>query len=287
MCFLCVFCHTSAMCWDHGNEIGNLSHKCTYMHTVLTEVIYYCIFCFVLCLYTILKSKQYHQLPYHHPFPLGYPTDRLLYDCGSRPSSCDFSTQSCPGVPLLDLEVTLSHLGKLRHASIPEQVTVSGKQNYSFEQSLPLVSESGIESEEEVCPKQIWDIVNTTTKKCTCQSKINDNYPKHVVPEILMYLYTSMFTRDYYVCVHEWKKFEVQPDPDIFVGDVSRFIIFGFLHLSLSTFKTQPLKISKQQTQQHSHLMKAQSELSLLRAHTFMQLASQSGVYLKFTVDGN
>ena len=40
---------------------------------------------------------------------------------------------------------------------------------------------------------------------------------------------------------------EVQLDPaDIFVGDVSRFIIFGFLHLSLSTFKTQPLKISKQ-----------------------------------------
>lgn len=36
---------------------------------------------------------------------------------------------------------------------------------------------------------------------------------------------------------------EVQLDPaDIFVGDVSRFIIFGFLHLSLSTFKTQTLK---------------------------------------------
>lgn len=43
---------------------------------------------------------------------------------------------------------------------------------------------------------------------------------------------------------------ELQLDPaDIFVGDVSRFIIIGFLHLSVSTFKTQPLKISKQQMQ--------------------------------------
>ena len=40
---------------------------------------------------------------------------------------------------------------------------------------------------------------------------------------------------------------EVQLDlADIFVGDVSWFIIFRFLHLSPSTLKTQPLKISKQ-----------------------------------------
>lgn len=54
-------------------------------------------------------------------------TDFFFMTTVAGPSSCDFSAQSCPGVPLLDLEVTLSHLGKLRHASIPEKVTVSGK----------------------------------------------------------------------------------------------------------------------------------------------------------------
>ena len=68
-----------------------------------------------------------------------------------------------------------------------------------------MFSESGIESEEEVCPKQIWDSVNNNNNnKCTFRSKSNDNYPKHVVPEILIYLYTSMLTSDYYVCVDEW-----------------------------------------------------------------------------------
>lgn len=40
---------------------------------------------------------------------------------------------------------------------------------------------------------------------------------------------------------------EVQLDQaDISVGTVRLFIIFGFFHLSPSTFKTQPLKFSKQ-----------------------------------------
>ena len=41
MCILSVFCCTSAMCWDHGNEIGNLSHKYTYMVFIMAFIALY------------------------------------------------------------------------------------------------------------------------------------------------------------------------------------------------------------------------------------------------------